>query len=134
MTSLIIGHGRISFKVLDCFCFLPSQFLYAVSPFENKNFIFLAVWAVKSNGSYLQPSKSSYDPVVLKQFEYCAHSARLLRKLDHVLLWILSTDTGDSDSALYVQSKEISMTSNVSPLHFAPSQASWSQNSNVDNF
>ena len=68
------------------------------------------------------------------KFKFCAHSARLLRKLDHVLLWILSTDTGDSDSALYVQSKEISMTSNVSPLHFAPSQASSSQNSNVDSY
>ena len=38
--------------------------------------------------------KSSHDPVVVMKFEFCAHSARLLRKPDHVLLWILSTDTG----------------------------------------
>ena len=49
---------------------------------------------IKSNGPYLQPSKSSHDPVVVMKFEFCAHSARLLRKLDHVLLWILSTNTG----------------------------------------
>ena len=28
------------------------------------------------------------------KFEFCAHSARLLRKLDHVFLWILSNNTG----------------------------------------
>ena len=38
--------------------------------------------------------KSNHDPVVVMKFEFCAHSARLLRKLDHVLLWILSTNTG----------------------------------------
>ena len=43
---------------------------------------------------YLQPSKSSHDPVVVMKFEFCAHSSRLLRKLGHVLLWILSTNTG----------------------------------------
>ena len=32
------------------------------------------------------------------------------------------------------RAKKISMTRNVLPLHFAPSQASSSQNSNVDNF
>ena len=32
---------------------------------------------------------SSQDPVVVMKFEFCAHSARLLRKLNHVLLWIL---------------------------------------------
>ena len=32
----------------------------------------------------------SHDPVVEMKFEFCAHSARLLRKFDHVLLWILS--------------------------------------------
>ena len=40
------------------------------------------------------PSKSSQDLVVVMKFEFCAHSARLLRKLDHVFLWILSNDTG----------------------------------------
>ena len=49
---------------------------------------------LKSNGLYLQPSKSSHDLVLVMKFEFCAHSARLLRKLDHVLLWILSTNTG----------------------------------------
>ena len=40
------------------------------------------------------PSKSSQDLVVVMKFEFCAHSARLLRKLDHVFLWILSNNTG----------------------------------------
>ena len=39
-------------------------------------------------------TKSSHDPVVVMKFEFCSHSARLLRKLDHVLIWILSTNTG----------------------------------------
>ena len=39
----------------------------------------------------------------------------------------------DCDSAVLESAKKISMTSNVLPLHFAPSQASSSQNSNVDN-
>ena len=39
-------------------------------------------------------TKSSYDPVVVMKFEFCTHSARLRRKLYHVLLWILSTNTG----------------------------------------
>ena len=72
---------------------------------------------VKSIGSYLQPSKSSQHPVVVMKFEFCAHSARLLRKLDHVLLWILRTNTG------LCRVKKISITSNVLTLHFAPSQA-----------
>ena len=37
---------------------------------------------------------SSHDAVVVMEFEFCTHSARLLRKLNHVLLWILSTNTG----------------------------------------
>ena len=38
------------------------------------------------------------------------------------------------DSAVSVQSKTNVMTSNVLPLHLAPSQASSSQNSNVDSY
>ena len=48
----------------------------------------------KSNWLYLRPSKSSQDPAVVIKFEFCAHSARLLRKLDPVFLWILSNKTG----------------------------------------
>ena len=48
---------------------------------------------VKSNGLYLQPYNSSQDPVVVRKFEFCAHSARMLRKLDHIFLWILSNNT-----------------------------------------
>ena len=59
------------------------------------------------------------------KFEFCAHSARLLRKLDHVFLCLL-----DCESAVLTKVKKISMTSLVLPLHFAPSQASSSQNSN----
>ena len=43
-------------------------------------------FVLKSNGLYLQPSKSSQDPVVVMKFEFCAHSARLLRKLDYAFL------------------------------------------------
>ena len=39
---------------------------------------------LKSNGLYLGPSKSSHNPVVVMKFEIWAHSARLLRKLDHL--------------------------------------------------
>ena len=70
---------------------------------------------------------SSQDPVVGIKYEFCAHLARLLRKLDHVLLWTC-------DSAVLKKVRKISMTSNILPLHFAPSQASSSQSSNVDNF
>ena len=44
----------------------------------------------KSNGPYFRPSKSSQDPVVVTKFEFCPHSTRLQRKLDHFFLWILS--------------------------------------------
>ena len=49
---------------------------------------------LKSNEHYLQPSKSIHDWVVVMIFEFCPHSARLLRKLDHVFLRILSNITG----------------------------------------
>ena len=61
----------------------------------------------KSNGLYLRPSKSSQDPAVVIKFEFCAHFARLLRKLDHVLLWTLSMIIGCyTYSAVSAQSKE----------------------------
>ena len=46
---------------------------------------------LKSNGSYLQPSKSSHNLVVVMKFEFLAHSARLLRKLGSC--FALDTDT-----------------------------------------
>ena len=49
---------------------------------------------VKSNGLYLWPSKSNQDPIVVMKFEFCAHSAKMLRKLGHIFLWILSNSTG----------------------------------------
>ena len=49
---------------------------------------------LKFNGPYLRPSESSHDLVVEMKFEFCAHSARLLRKHYYFLLWILSTNTG----------------------------------------
>ena len=48
----------------------------------------------KGQWAVLATLKSSQDPVVVIKFEFCAHSARLLRKLDHVFLWILSNNTG----------------------------------------
>ena len=88
----------------------------------------------KSNGLYLEPSKSSHDPVVVMKFEFCYYSARLLWKLDHVLNWILSSEHPYWTVQYLCRVKIISMTSNVLPLHFAPTQASSSQNSNVENF
>ena len=38
--------------------------------------------------------ESLYNTASLRNLNFCAHSARLLRKLDHVMLWILSTNTG----------------------------------------
>ena len=49
---------------------------------------------------------------------------KALRKLDHVFPWILSNNILDCDSAVLKNVKKISMTSNVLPLHFSPSQAS----------
>ena len=72
------------------------------------------------------------------KFEFCAHSARLLRKLDHVLLWILSTNTLNSDSSVSVQGKENFNDQQCFAIRLCPalgpSQASSSQNSNVENF
>ena len=74
--------------------------------------------------------ESLHNKANQRNLNFCANSSRLLRKLDHVLLWILSNDTRLS----LCRAKKISMTSNVLPLHFAPSQAISSQSSNVDNF
>ena len=38
--------------------------------------------------------ESLHNTASLRNLNFCAHSARLLRKLNHVLLWILSNDTG----------------------------------------
>ena len=49
---------------------------------------------VKYGDIFIFKVQPSQDPVVIMKFEFFTHSARLLRKLDHVLLWILSTNTG----------------------------------------
>ena len=64
---------------------------------QSRRKVWKSGWAIsntKSNWPYFWLSKSIHDHVVLMKFEFCAHLARLLRKLDHVLLWILSTKTG----------------------------------------
>ena len=48
------------------------------------------IWVVKSNGSYFWPSSLCHEPVIVMKFEFCAHLARLLRKLDHVSLGLFS--------------------------------------------
>jgi hypothetical protein len=60
------------------------------------------------------------------KFGFYAHSARLLRKLDHVFLLILSNNTGMSTvtGAVLKKAKKISMASNVLPLHFTKNQMS----------
>ena len=66
----------------------------------------LDIYLVKSNGPYLRPSKSSHDPVVVMKFEFCTHSTRLLRKLDHVLLCILSTNTWLWQCSVYAEERK----------------------------
>ena len=115
-----ISHLFFSFRILGAsdfkfsYCFLQIYSPQSRAP-PTRDFLFSLVpgfserihpgifWSqnnqmitrlLKSNGPYLRPSKSSQDPVVVMKFEFCAHSARLLRKLDHVLFWILSTNTG----------------------------------------
>ena len=49
--------------------------------------------------------QSLHNKASLRNLNFCAHSARLLRKLIHVLLQILSNDTVACDSAVSLQSK-----------------------------
>ena len=60
--------------------------------------------------------ESLHNTTSLRNLNFCGHSARLLRKLNHVL------------------QRNMSITINVLPLHFAPSQASSSQNSNIESY
>ena len=82
-------------RSLIIFVFYPPSFYMQLvhKPHLRTRILFFLPFG-QSNGPYLQPSKSSHDPVVLMKFEFCTHSARLLRKLDHVLLWILRNNTG----------------------------------------
>ena len=74
----------------------------------------------------MRPSNSSQNLVNVMNFELCAHAARLLRKLDHVFLLILSNNTGMSTvtGAVLKKAKKISMASNVLPLHFTKNEMS----------
>ena len=97
---------------------------------------------VKIRHPYFRFMESLCNSASLKKFEFLRQFSKALRKLDHVLLWILSTNTGlwQCSTGLWQCStrlwqtaecrvKKILMTSNVLPLHFSPSQASSSQNS-----
>ena len=75
-------------------------------------------------------SKSSHTLVVVMKFEFskAAETTRSCFALDtEHQYWIVTVQ-------YLCRVKKISLTSNVLPLHFAPSQASSSQSSNVDNF
>ena len=81
---------------------------------QKKNQRFICLYLLWTMGCSCDPS--SQDPVVVIKFEFYAHSARLLRKLDHVLLWMLSTNTGLCQCSISAQAclcivKKISMTS-----------------------
>ena len=106
--SLSESHHPVEFKTMSS---VKTLQLYSSAQIEFKFFLKegILVLNIKSNGPYLRPSKSSQDPVDGMKFEFCAHSARLLRKLDHVLLWTLRTNTE------LCRVKKISMTSNVLP-------------------
>ena len=90
---------------------------------KNPDFV-----SIKINSLEFHFMESLKKIQLVEKFEFylnfCAHSARLLRKPNHVLLWILRNDT---DLSIV---KKIATTSNVLPLHFAPSKASSRQNSN----
>ena len=49
---------------------------------------------LKVNRLKFRSMESLHNTASLRYLNFCAHSARLLRKLNHVLLWILSNDTG----------------------------------------
>ena len=49
---------------------------------------------VKINLPYLRFMKSLRNTVILKKFEFLRQFSKALKKLDHVLLWTLSTNTG----------------------------------------
>ena len=59
--------------------------------------------------------ESLHNTDSLRNLNFCAHSERLLRKLNHVLLWILSNDTGLVTMQSLCSVKKIVMTSNVLP-------------------
>ena len=80
-------HSRRMASVLSC---VVDLVLFALLLIVLLKFLTRNCSLVKSKGLYLRPSKSSQDPVVVMKFEFCAHSARLLRKLDHVFLRTLS--------------------------------------------
>ena len=89
---------------------------------------------VKSNGPYLRPSKSSQDPGSCNEiWIFVPIQQGCWENLIMFFFGYWATIL-DCDSAVLKKVKKISMTSNVLPLHFAPSQASSGQNSNVDNF
>ena len=46
------------------------------------------------SGEYVSIAYNFHNTASLRNLNFCAHSVRLLRKLNHVLLWILSNDTG----------------------------------------
>ena len=60
--------------------------------------------------------ESLHNTASLKKFEFLRQFRKALRKLDHVLLWILSTNTG----LWQCRVKKILMTSNVLLLHTLP--------------
>ena len=84
--------SRFNYLKKQLYCFLHDKVQIPEPDFFSDNMTQSLL--VKSNGLYLRPSKSSQDPVVVIKFEFCAHSARLMRKLDHAFLWILSSNTG----------------------------------------
>jgi hypothetical protein len=82
---------------------------------------------LKSNGLYLRPSMSSHDPVFVMKFEFAEKTRSCFALATEHQYWTVTVQS-------LCRVKKILMTSNVLPLHFAPSQASSSQNSNVENF
>ena len=61
------------------------------------SFWLILFWTLDTLSATFFKGKSPRVPhntASLRNLNFCTHSARLLRKLNHVLLWILSNDTG----------------------------------------
>ena len=89
---------------------------------------FKVQWAVLATLQVKSRSSSCNEIWILRPFSKAAEKTWSCFALDtEHQYWIVTVQY------LY-RVKKISMTNNVLPLHIAPSQASSSQNSNVDNF
>jgi len=75
------------------------------------NKLFLLQWPLlqilKVNRGEFHFVESLHNTAYLRNLIFCANSARLLRKVDHVLLWILSNETRLLQCSLCAEQRKI---------------------------